>query len=70
MRNRIEIEVWMKRNGVKVADIQHAVGFTNHGVVSNTIAGRKDNRKVLQYLLSKGCPARHLALPKGMRKAA
>lgn len=70
MRNRIEIEIWMKRKEVTVVSIQRALRFINHGTVSNTIAGRKNNRKVLQYLLNRGCPARFLDLPPDMRKAA
>ena len=70
MRNRIEIQVWMKRNGITVVSIQRALGYATHAIVSNAIAGRNDNPKILRYLLNKGCPARYLDLPKGMRKAA
>lgn len=72
MRNTLEIEIWMKRANPKltVAKIQRVLGFQNHGVVSDTIAGRRQNRRVLQYLLSTGCPARYLDLPKDMREAA
>lgn len=72
MRNTIEIEIWMKRTKprLSVTEIQRALGFANHGTVSNTLAGRKHNRKVLQYLLDKGCPAKYLDLPEDMREAA
>ncbi|MDG4475404.1 hypothetical protein [Thiovibrio frasassiensis] len=66
----MEIEIWMKRKGFTVVGIQRALEFANHGTVSNTLAGRKHNRKVLQYLLTKGCPARYLDLPEDMREAA
>lgn len=70
MRNTIEIEIWMKRKRLTVVGIQHALNYANHGTVSNTLAGRKHIRKVLQYLLDKGCPAKYLALPEDMREAA
>lgn len=72
MRNTLEIEIWMKRSKPRltVAKIQRSLGFFNHGVVSDTIAGRRQNRRVLQYLLDAGCPAKHLDLPKDMREAA
>lgn len=68
MRNTIEIQVWMKRKGLLVKDIQEALGYQTYTGVSNTIAGRDHLRKVLRYLLSAGCPAEILDLPKDMRK--
>lgn len=70
MRNTIEIQVWMKRKGILVKDIQEALGYQTYTGVSNTIAGRDHLRKVLRYLLKAGCPASFLDLPKDMRKAA
>lgn len=70
MRNTLEIEIWMKRKKLTVSDIQRALNFKNHGVVSDTIADRRQNRRVLQYLLDAGCPAKYLDLPKDMREAA
>ena len=70
MRNTLEIEIWMKRRKLTVSDIQRTLKFKNHGVVSDTIADRRQNRRVLRYLLSTGCPARYLDLPKDMRRAA
>lgn len=70
MRNTLEIEIWMKRQKLTVSDIQRALSFKNHGVVSDTIADRRQNRRVLQYLLKEGCPAEYLDLPKDMREAA
>ncbi len=69
-RDAVEIDVWMRRHGLSVTKIQELLEFKNHGVVSNTIAGRKHNRKVLGLLLERGCPAQYLALPEDMKKAA
>ncbi|MDH5524481.1 MAG: hypothetical protein OEY01_10890 [Desulfobulbaceae bacterium] len=69
-RNRIEIGVWMDRNGWSVAKIQAALGYETHTGISNTLAGRRHLRKVLRLLLAEGCPAELLALPEDMKKAA
>jgi len=36
--------------------------------VANTLAGRQNNRRVLQYLKDKGCPVEYLALPTDMER--
>lgn len=65
-RNSIEIKVWMVRNRVKLIDICEDLGFHNKTVWA-TIQGQESNVKVLAWLLNRGCPQRHLALPAGMR---
>ena len=69
-RNKVEIEVWMKRNGLRAVDIQRDLGFKAHKTVFATLSGDENNRKVLAWLLEKGCPEKHLDLPDDMRKAA
>lgn len=69
-RNKVEIEVWMKRKGLRIVDIQRALGFKSHKTVWDTLSGHENNRKVLVWLQEKGCPKRLLALPKDLRKAA
>ncbi|MDH5525568.1 MAG: hypothetical protein OEY01_16495 [Desulfobulbaceae bacterium] len=69
-RNSTEIEIWMIRKKITVGSIKAALDFANHGTVSNAIAGRNNNRKVLQYLIDKGCPAKYLDLPEDMKEAA
>lgn len=70
MRNTVEIKKWMLDEGLYVAQIQRNLGFKAHSLVSDTIAGRKDNRKVLRFLLDRGCPVELLALPEDMKEAA
>jgi hypothetical protein len=70
MRNKIEIRVWMLKKSLTVTDIYKELNFRNHTPVSLTLAGHKNNRKVLRLLLDKGCPAKYLDLPKDMRRAA
>lgn len=69
-RSWFKIDNWMRHHNLSVTKIQNELGFKNHGVVSNTIAGRKNNRKVLSLLVDKGCPRRFLDLPDDMKKAA
>lgn len=69
-RNKVEIDVWMKRNGLRAVDIQRDLGFKAYKTVFSTISGEENNRKVLAWLLEKGCPEKHLDLPDDMRIAA
>jgi len=69
-RNSVEILVWMKREGVRIVDIQRDLGFKAHKTVWATIEGRENNRRVLLWLAAKGCPDQFLAFPDEMRQAA
>lgn len=64
-RNVLEIKIWMLRKGLRECDIVRETE-QEQTYVNKTIMGHKNNRVVLQYLLDKGCPAKHLALPKDM----
>ena len=68
-RNSVEIWVWMRRYGIRMADIQRELGFRCHKTVWATINGQENNRRVLAWLMQKGCPHKHLALPDDMRAA-
>lgn len=70
MRDSKEIKVWMIRNGHTIESIRQALGYANHTSVSLTIAGQRNHKKVLAYLLELGCPAAYLSLPSKMNKAA
>ena len=67
-RNVTEIKVWMIRKGLRECDIVRETG-EGQTYVNKTLMGKKNNRRVLQYLLDKGCPAKYLALPKDMMEA-
>lgn len=69
-RNSIEIRVWMQRHQVRQVDIQKNLGHTNNKTVWATIEGHEDNRRVLSWLLDRGCPASLLALPEDMQVVA
>ncbi|MDO5674824.1 MAG: XRE family transcriptional regulator [bacterium] len=69
-RNSIEIRVWMQRHQVRQVDIRRELGYADPKTVWATIEGRENNRRVLGWLLEKGCPAILLALPEDMQVAA
>ena len=69
MRNVKEIDKWMTDEDLTVTGIASEIDC-HHSLVSNTIASRKNNRKVLRFLLNKGCPAEFLDLPEDMKEAA
>lgn len=64
-RNTREIWVWMIRTGMRPAKIARELGV-GRSLVTCTIHGRKNNRRVLGYLLEKGCPTEILDLPEDM----
>ncbi len=66
-RNSKEIKVWLLRKGVNITEIARIAGVERTNV-SKTIAGTRNNRKALQWLVSEGCPKRYLALPEDMQR--
>lgn len=58
----------MIRSGMRPARIAEAMGVSL-ALVSDTISGRKNNRRVLRYLMDAGCPKEHLDLPEDLRDA-
>jgi hypothetical protein len=67
---RRNAKAWMAQNDVRNVDIQNALNMKRHNLVSDTLRGRRDHRRVLRYLIERGCPSEFLALPEDMRKAA
>ncbi|MDH5297648.1 MAG: hypothetical protein OEV91_01360 [Desulfobulbaceae bacterium] len=61
---------WMREREITATAIASGLGHKTHAVVSNTIAGRKNNRGVLQWLIDNGCPVEFMDLPADMRDAA
>lgn len=68
-RNGLEIKIWMIRRRINQYDIERHTGVGQSNV-SRTISGERNCRAVLEYLIEKGCPAKHLDLPEDMRTAA
>ncbi len=61
------IMAWMALRGLKTIDLARELGVTRP-LVSATIHGHRNNRRVLKLLVKRGCPARYLALPSDMRE--
>ncbi|WP_353115374.1 hypothetical protein [Nitratidesulfovibrio sp.] len=70
-RQTYHILDWLRRNRIRQLVIAEELGV-NTSLVSSTIWGRRNNRRVLRKLLDLGCPARFLNLPDDMssREAA
>jgi len=67
-RNRkpFAIKEWMFAHGLTQGQIGKRLGISQ-SVVSRTIFGSSNNRRVLAFLREKGCPEQALALPKDMK---
>lgn len=66
-RDGRRVRAWMVGRGISVSDVARRIGIAR-SIVSETIHGKRDNRKALRALLEAGCPGRILMLPKDMRE--
>ncbi|WP_027366964.1 hypothetical protein [Desulfocurvibacter africanus] len=64
-RKPYRIKEWMADIGLEVNDVAAELGV-HHSLVSHTIFGRKNSRRVLRALRDKGCPKQFLALPEDL----
>jgi hypothetical protein len=69
-RNKVEIKVWLERAGFRQVDIQNDLQMNSNVQISETLRGTRSDRRVLQWLIDKGCPKKFLALPDDMKEAA
>ncbi|MGE4192786.1 MAG: hypothetical protein AB7E51_05310 [Pseudodesulfovibrio sp.] len=69
-RKPFRIKEWMFSCGLTQYDIRDQLGLKSQSVVSRTIYGSANNRRVLAYLRDAGCPEEALALPKDMKEEA
>ena len=65
-RDSLKVYFWMKENGLSYVGIARDLGYGGHMSVWRTVNGKKNIRKVLQYLVDRGCPKGILALPTDM----
>lgn len=66
---RRQAKAWMVLNNIRNVDIKKALAMNNHTIVIETLAGKRNDRRVLQFLLAKGCPVSYLAIPQNMVEA-
>lgn len=69
-KDRRKARAWMVLHGIRQVEVQKNLGQQYTTQVNETLQGTRNNRRVLQYLLDKGCPARYLELPSDMSEAA
>lgn len=65
-RDYWSIKRWLRDKQLTLADIASTLDI-NVGIVSATIRGVRNNRRTLEWLLSKGCPKTALSLPDDMK---
>lgn len=61
-RESLEIKAWMVRNSISQKAVAEEL-MVSPELISMTIHGVKNNKRVLSCLAEKGCPIEWLALP-------
>jgi hypothetical protein len=59
-RKRIKAKAWMVGNGIRIRDIQRAIGSRSHSQISSTLLGKRSHKKTLAWLKEQGCPEEYL----------
>jgi transcriptional regulator with XRE-family HTH domain len=57
------IKEWMDAVGIRQEHVAVRAGINTKSIVSRTIRGQANNRKVLLALRDMGCPEKYLGLP-------
>jgi len=65
-RNGDKIRAWMVERRISVAAVARKAGITQ-SIMSETIHGKRNNRRALQALVNIGCPEKLLVLPADMK---
>jgi hypothetical protein len=68
--DRRQVRAWMIMEEIRQTDVQVALKQKSINQVHSTLQGFRNDRRVLQYLIDRGCPVEYLNLPVDMRKAA
>jgi hypothetical protein len=69
MRNGDKIRAWMVERRISVSSVARTAGITQ-SIMSETIHGRRNNRRALRALVDVGLPVKLLALPEDMKGKA
>lgn len=64
--DRRKARAWMFEQGIRPRDIQAALAQKSHTHAVETLTGVRNDRRVLSWLLDRGCPEEYLQLPKCM----
>jgi hypothetical protein len=65
--DRRRARAWMVMEGVRPCDIKIALGQRSLAQAVETLTGVRSDKKVLNWLLNRGCPEEYLQLPKQMQ---
>ena len=65
-RNGKKIRAWMVEKDVTISEVARRAGISRP-IVSDTVHGKRNNRKALAALVAVGCPGKLLALPEDMK---
>lgn len=65
-RDGNKIRAWMVERRISVSDVARSAGISR-SMVSETIHGRRNNRKALRALIEVGCPEKLLSLPEDLQ---
>jgi len=60
------IREFLESKGKNLADVGREVGASKH-LVSETVRGIRNHRKILAYLRDLGCPEQYLDLPEDLK---
>jgi hypothetical protein len=62
--DRRRARAWMVMEGIRPSDIQAALDQRSLTHAVETLTGVRSDKKVLDWLLNRGCPVEYLQLPK------
>lgn len=68
LRDPWEIKKWMDAKPLSRHEVLAKTGLKSMSIVSRTIAGAMNNKKVLRVLAQEGCPLKALSLPKELQE--
>lgn len=61
-----KIMYWLRELHVSASEVARKAGITQ-SIMSETIHGKRNNRRALRALMDIGCPVKLLALPEDMK---
>ncbi len=66
MRDTKKIREWMTKNRWRFVDIARGIGTKSVTHAWETVEGKRNSRRVLQWFINNGCPKGYLGLPEWM----
>ncbi len=60
------IREFLESRGMNMADVDREVGASKH-LMSETVRGIRNHRRILAYIRDMGCPEKYLDLPEDLK---